>query len=199
MGVTSTGTAMPVLETERLLVRPFELTDLEACHQLLDVEAWQTGRSIGDRETWLRWTVMSYGAQADLMQPPYGDRAVVLKSSGELVGSVGLVPGLMTFDRLPSFGGNTASNRVQPQVGMYWATRTAHLNRGYATEAARALVDYAFGLPFALSCILAWTDYNNLASQAVMRHLGMSIERNPRPDPPWFQIVGVLHNTANDP
>jgi hypothetical protein len=28
-----------------------------------------------------------------------------------------------------------------------------------------------------------------------MRHLGMAIEHNPRPDPPWFQVVGVLHNT----
>jgi RimJ/RimL family protein N-acetyltransferase len=185
---------MPVLETERLIVRPFELTDLESCHQLLDLEAWQTGQSTADRQTWLQWIVLNYGALADLMQPPYGDRAVVLKATSEIVSAVGLVPGLMPFDRLPSFGGNAASNRFQPQVGMYWATRSAHSNLGYATEAARALVEYAFGT-LNLSCILAWTDYDNLASQAVMRHLGMSIERNPRPDPPWFQIVGVLHNT----
>jgi hypothetical protein len=25
-----------------------------------------------------------------------------------------------------------------------------------------------------------------------MRRLGMTIERNPRPDPPWFQTVGRL-------
>jgi RimJ/RimL family protein N-acetyltransferase len=185
---------MPVLETERLLVRPFELTDLEACHQLLDVEAWQTDRSIGDRETWLRWAVLNYGALSDLKQPPYGDRAVVLRSTGELVGSVGLVPALMPFDRLPSFGGHAATDRVQSEVGMLWATRSAHRTRGYATEAAGALVYYAFDT-LNLSCILAWTDYDNAASQAVMRHLGMSIEHNPRPDPPWFQVIGVLQNT----
>lgn len=185
---------MPVLETERLVIRPFELTDLKACHQMLDVEAWQTGRSIGNRETWLRWTVLNYGALADLKQPPYGDRAVVLRSTGDLVSALGLVPALMPFDRLPSFGSNEASDRTQSQVGMFWATRSAHLNRGYATEAARALVDYAFST-LNLTFLLAWTDYDNAASQAVMRHLGMSIERNPRPDPPWFQIVGVLHNT----
>lgn len=194
MVATPPGTAMPVLETERLLVHPFELTDLEACHQLLDVEAWQTGRSLGDRETWLRWTVLNYGALADLKQPAFGDRAVTLKSTGDLVGSVGLVPALMPFERLPSFGGQVASDRFQSQVGMFWGTRSAHLKRGYATEAARALVDYAFGT-LNLSCILAWTDYDNVASQAVMRHLGMAIEHNPRPEPPWFQVVGVLHNT----
>jgi RimJ/RimL family protein N-acetyltransferase len=186
---------MPVLETERLLVRPFELDDLEACHQLLDIEAWQTGRSLGEREAWLKWAVLNYAALAHLGQPPYSDRAVVLKATSELVGSVGFVPGLMPFDRLPSFGGDIASDRFQPQVGMFWCTRSAHLNRGYATEAAGAMVDYAFRV-LKLSCILAWTRYDNAASQAVMRHLGMSIERNPRPDPSWFQVVGVLQNTS---
>jgi hypothetical protein len=28
----------------------------------------------------------------------------------------------------------------------------------------------------------------------VMRKLGMRIERNPLPEPPWLQIVGVLDN-----
>ena len=186
---------MPVLETERLLVRPFEMADLDACHQLLDLEAWQTGQSPAERETWLKWTVLNYEALAGLCQPPMGDRAVVLKDGHELVGSVGFVPNLMPFARLPSFGGHPQANQVTAEIGMFWATRTAHRNRGYATEGARALVDYAFG-SLNLSRLLAWTDYENTASQAVMRKLGMSIEHNPRPDPPWFQVVGVLMNPA---
>jgi hypothetical protein len=27
-----------------------------------------------------------------------------------------------------------------------------------------------------------------------MRRLGMRIDRNPYPDPPWFQVVGILEN-----
>jgi RimJ/RimL family protein N-acetyltransferase len=185
---------MPVLETERLLVRPFELADLEACHQLLDVEAWQTGHSIGEREIWLKWSVLNHVALADSRQPPYGDRAVVRRSTGELVSSVGFVPSYGPFDRLPSFGGQLQATRFRPEFGLYWATRTAHLRQGYASEAARALVDFAF-TSLNLDRIVATTEYDNAASQAVMRHLGMSIERNPRPDPPWFQVVGVLHNT----
>ena len=184
---------MPVLETERLLVRPFEAGDLEACHQLLEVEAWQTQKTLAEREAWLRWTVLSYDALAELRQPPLGDRAVVLKSTGELVGSVGFVPNLMPFARLPSFGGQEQDDRLTAEFGMFWATRAAHQNRGYATEAARSVVDYAFGV-LNLARILAWTDYDNAASQAVMRKLGMSIEHNPRSDPPWFQVVGVLQN-----
>ena len=185
---------MPVLETERLLVRPFELNDLEACHELLDVEAWQTGRSVDERKTWLTWAVLNYNALSDLRQPAFGDRAVVLKSSAEVVGSVGLVWSVMPFDRLPSFGGHESESLTQPQVGLFWATRTAHRNRGIATEAARLLVDFGFGT-MKLRSIVATTTYENAASQAVMRHLGMSIEHNPLPDPPWFQVVGVLHNT----
>jgi RimJ/RimL family protein N-acetyltransferase len=185
---------MPVLATERLIVRPFEPGDLEACHQLLDVEAWQTGRSSDYRAEWLEWTVLSYRFQAQQMQPPFGDRAVVLKATGEVVGSVGLVWSLMPFGRLPSLGGNETSNWTQVEVGLFWATRSAYRNQGIATEAANALIDYAFST-LNLGRIIATTAYDNAASQAVMRRLGMSVERNPRPDPPWFQVVGVLHNT----
>jgi RimJ/RimL family protein N-acetyltransferase len=188
------ATSMPVLETPRLIVRPFVMEDLEGCHKLFDLEAWQTGNTLEQRRTWLQWSVLNYEAVAELLQPAYGDRALVLKASGELVGSVGLVPGMSFFDRLASLGGNANCNVMRPEVGMFWATRTAHLRNGYATEAAQALVDYAFGT-LHLARLIATTDDDNLASQAVMRHLGMSIERNPRPDPLWFQVVGVLQNS----
>jgi hypothetical protein len=29
----------------------------------------------------------------------------------------------------------------------------------------------------------------------VMRKIGMRVERNPRPEPEWFQAVGVLWNS----
>jgi RimJ/RimL family protein N-acetyltransferase len=184
---------MPVLETLRLYVRPFEIDDLEDCHQLLDVEAWQTRNSLERRRTWLQWTILNYAELAALAQPPYGDRAVVLKSTGELVGAVGVVPSLMPFDRLPGFGGKVDTTQMRPEVGLFWATRSGHRNHGYATEAAQAVIDYAFGT-LNLARIVATTQFENLASQAVMRHLGMSLESNPQADPSWFQVVGVLRN-----
>jgi RimJ/RimL family protein N-acetyltransferase len=42
--------------------------------------------------------------------------------------------------------------------------------------------------------IVATTHDDNDASIRVMRKLGMLIERNPYPDPPWLQVVGVLEN-----
>jgi hypothetical protein len=44
--------------------------------------------------------------------------------------------------------------------------------------------------------VVATTAYVNEASQRVMARLGMRVERNPCPDPPWFQVVGTLDNPA---
>jgi RimJ/RimL family protein N-acetyltransferase len=187
-------TAMPVLATPRLIVRPFGLDDLAACHQLFDHEAWETGLTLAERREWLAWVVSNYTALARLFQPPYGDRAIVLRATDEVVGSVGLVPALGPFDRLPSFAGRPAADNFSPQVGLFWAMRTGHRRQGYAAEAAQAVSDYAFQV-LQLGRLVAMTDYENAASQAVMRRLGMTLEHNPRPEPAWFQVVGVLKKT----
>ena len=57
----------------------------------------------------------------------------------------------------------------------------------------RAMVEYAFG-ELHLKHIIATTEAENLASQAVMRKLGMRIARNPLPTPPWLQVVGILNH-----
>lgn len=187
-------TAMPVLTTPRLSVRPFTPADLAVCHRLFDYEAWETGQTLDARREWLAWTVGNYAALARLFQPPYGDRAVALRATGEVVGSVGLVPALGPFDRLPSFANRPAADHFSPQVGLFWAMRLGHRRQGYTAEAAQALIDYAFQA-LRLGCVVAMTDYENAASQAVMRRLGMTLEHNPASEPAWFQVVGVLKNT----
>ena len=103
---------MPILETVRLLVRPFQMDDLAAAHRLFDIElqdaALHTDKmeSLAERTEWLQWAARSSRQLAILYQPPYGDRAVILKSSHELIGSAGLVPCLAPFEQLPSFARN---------------------------------------------------------------------------------------------
>jgi [ribosomal protein S5]-alanine N-acetyltransferase len=63
--------------------------------------------------------------------------------------------------------------------------------RGLATEAARALVSVVFDV-LKVGRIMAGTEYDDFASIALMRKLGMRIERNPFPSPAWFQVTGVL-------
>lgn len=186
---------IPTLETERLRIRPLEMDDLEACHRLyIDIEWIDTKLSDevnrDQRRQWLEWAVRNDEQLALLHQPPYGDRAVVLKDGGCFIGLVGLVPLLAPFGQLPCFG-RVEGARFTPEVGLFWAISPRFQRRGYATEAARALVQYAFGT-LKLGRIVAGTERGNSASMAVMRHLGMRLEENPFPEPPWFQVTGLL-------
>ncbi|WP_309896270.1 GNAT family N-acetyltransferase [Archangium sp.] len=186
---------LPTLETERLRIRSLEPGDLEACHRLfMDIGWADSKRSEQEqrelRRQWLEWTIRNEEQLALLHQPPYGDRAVVLKDSGRFVGLVGLVPMLAPFGQLPSFG-RVEGARFSPEVGLFWAISPSLQRKGYATEAARALVQYALGT-LRLGRILAGTERANSASMAVMRHLGMRLEENPFPEPFWFQVIGLL-------
>jgi RimJ/RimL family protein N-acetyltransferase len=193
---------MPTLETARLRIRPFVMEDLPDVHRLLDVElreadlgADESG-TLADRARWLQWTVLNYEQLARLRQPPYGDRAVMLKSTGQLIGACGFVPCLNPFEQLPIFasaGAPVGQSLYTTEFGLFYAISPAQQRQGYATEAAQALVEYAFR-HLSLKRVVATTGHENRASIGVMRKLGMRIERNPRDEPPWLQMVGVLEN-----
>ncbi|MCB0137554.1 MAG: hypothetical protein KDD75_20795, partial [Caldilineaceae bacterium] len=78
---------MPPIETERLLLRPFLPEDLDAIFQILDVapgdvdldDPAAVAEAKAGRQAWLAWSILNYDALARLHQPPYGDRAVVLR------------------------------------------------------------------------------------------------------------------------
>lgn len=194
---------VPTLQTERLLIRPFELSDFDAIFEILDVapgdvdidDPAAVAEARTDRRRWLEWSILNYDALDRLHQPPYGDRAVVLRDGGELIGAAGLAPVLLPFGQLPAFQhpgaptGRPVANTSE--VGLYWEVAAHHRRKGYATEAGAALIRFAFDTLY-LQRIVATTTYDNAASIGVMRKLGMSVERNPLPEPIYMQVVGVL-------
>jgi len=188
---------MPVLETERLLIRPFLPSDLQAVQHILgvafaEVDMGSEGtKTLPERRHWLEWTVLSYSQLAALYQPPYGDRAVTLKADGVLVGAVGFVPSFGPFGQLPSLGG--APSRNTAEFGLYYVISPVQQRKGYAFEAVEAMVDYAFRA-LNLQRLVATTTYGNAASIGLMSKLGMRVEHNPYPDPTWFHVVGILEN-----
>ena len=195
---------IPVLETDRLRIRPFTMDDFEDIYRILDQEPLSVSAVEGARAArrdWLQWTVLGYEQRAQLSQPPYGERAVTLKDSGRLVGAVGLVPSYNAFAQLPAFRTGLEPPPAQvysPEVGLFYHIAQADRRQGYAAEAARALTAYMFET-LNLGRIIATTDYDNAASIAVMGKMGMRIARNPSPDPPWLQVVGVLENPVCTP
>lgn len=193
---------MPVLETERLRVREIELDDLDRLHDVLN-RAWNEDTSLEQHRTYVEWSVRNYRALAELTQPPYGERAIVLRETDEIIGAVGLVPSMGPFSAIvpldePMAPATPAPGRTplfNPEVGLYWAVDPSFQGKGYASEAARALIRYGFE-ELHLARMIAMTSYTNLASQGVMRKAGMRLYRYPYTDPPWFQVVGVIENPA---
>ena len=188
------------LETDRLIIRPFLAGDLPLIHRILD-QTFGQGRLANDpaalreRRSWLEWSLLGEEWFDRLHQPPYGDRAITLKPSGAVIGAIGYVPLLMPFEQMPGLGGagavEPAAARFTAEVGLFWAIAPEHQRRGYATEAARAMIAHGF-TALRLKRILANTDYANQASQGVMLKLGMRLARNPWPEPHWLQVIGVL-------
>lgn len=185
---------MPPLTTERLLIRPFEDADL---HPVAAILASDPNDAATER--YVRHGGLNAAVLAELGQPPLGDRAILWRETGELIGLVGLVPAFGPFDQLRPVEVEAASSRTPTpnriEIGLYYNVDAGYRKRGIATEAARALVDFAFE-QLHLGRIIATTERDNLASQAVMRHLGMRMHENAVPDPAWFQIVGILENPA---
>ena len=193
-------TRMPPLETARLTIRPFVMADLDALHQLLDVElsaadfGTEGAQSLDERREWLAWAVLNYEQLAKMYQPPYGDRAIVLRQTGRLLGAIGYVPCMLPFGQLPAFAAGldeATRRRSTCELGLYYAMSPAQQHQGYTSEAAAAMVEYAFQ-SMGLRRVVATTTYDNAGSMGVMRKLGMQIERNPFPDPPWMQVVGFV-------
>lgn len=198
---------IPIITTERLTIRPFIDDDLAPLHRISercfgdgtkadDAAAIEQGRRMHT------WRVLNEEMLAQLDQAPYGDRAVCLKDSGEMVGAVGYVAYLDAFNVIPAlrhFTGNPNDDGSQPrataEVGLFWCIDPAHQRKGYAAEAAQAMIDHAFN-QMHLVRIIATTDFDNLASQAVMRKVGMSLHRNESGEPEWLQVVGVLESSA---
>jgi 8-oxo-dGTP diphosphatase len=145
----------PALRTTRLLLRPLAAADAPAFHRLIN--DWEICRRLPDAP-------FPYPAQlaTDWIEAAEHDRAakraeqfaLVEAASGTLIGVAGL--------RMPK-GQKTA------ELG-YWLGR-AHWNQGFALEAARRLVDWAFAaLP--IGQLTATVAADNDVSVALLHRLG---------------------------
>lgn len=145
-----------ILETERLAIRRLTPNDFDA---LLDIMkkpevmyAWEHGFTEEDVHNWIDRQLARYSTDG------IGYFAVTLKENGRLIGQAGLMKTTMNGTEVTEIG--------YIFDNFFW-------HHGYATEAARALTDYAFttlGLP-ALYCSIR---PENQSSLRVADRLGMT-------------------------
>ncbi|MEU4144834.1 GNAT family N-acetyltransferase [Streptomyces parvulus] len=154
---------MTELRTDRLVLRPWRASDLApwaAMNADPDVR-----EHLGEPLTREQSDASVAAFRADFERRGYGWWAVEVRDTDEFIGFAGLDE---VDDGLPFTG-----------VEIGWRLARSSWGRGYATEAARAVLAHGFGT-LALPEILAVTTTANVRSQAVMRRLGMT--RNPADD-----------------
>ena len=147
------------IQTKRLHLRPIVPEDLEAIHTVLG--DWNIGRRLskGRGNTWeesVRWVnkVVEHWQEYG-----FGTWAVIRREDGAFMGYCGL---------------NTVSelNEIEVLYGLspqYWG-------QGFATEAARASVDYGLNT-LGLAQIIGLTKLDNAASVNVLQKSGLHFIR----------------------
>jgi hypothetical protein len=153
---------MVIAETERLILRHFHAFDGEALDRVFgDAEVMRFGPGVRTRQwvrEWLRGCLEDYYRKLG-----FGPFAVVEKEGREVVGYCGLF-------HFPSIAG-------RPEVELGYRLARAFWGRGYATEAALAVRDYAFRV-LCLPRLVALIDPQNAASARVAEKVGMRYERD---------------------
>jgi RimJ/RimL family protein N-acetyltransferase len=148
---------LPIV-TERLILRAYEPGDLAALHTVVYSDEQAMALLGGPRE--LAGTRAALQRSMDQQRADgYSFWPVIERSSGALAGEAGLFP--------LTPGG--------PEISLGYAFGPRYWGRGYATEAARAVLAEAFG-PLGLERVVAITREANAGSRNVLGKLGFTME-----------------------
>ena len=132
------------LQTDRLRLRPYRLSDFEAMHGLMsrrETHRFPRREPFSEEESWTR-LLRHIGHWSEF---GYGFMAVEERAGGRFVGEAGL--GLFQRGLGPDYAGYPEAT---------WTVASDCQGRGYATEAAAAVLD--------------WADRNGLARTRCMIH-----------------------------
>ena len=144
-----------IFETERLFLRPLAPEDAgELSKVLSDQEAmkyYPHPFSPEEVEHWIQWNIDNYEKYN------HGLWAVIRKKDQVFLGDCGITMQDIDGEVVPEIGFH-----ILPQYG----------RQGYATEAAKGCVKYAFDV-LGYSRVFSYTDCANLPSQGVAKKLGM--------------------------
>lgn len=148
------------LQTSRLLIVPLTLPQLQLCHTNLSALEAELGLSISrdvltkrvQRAIRMKLKRM---AATDVSQHPWQTYWLVI------VSEVNFGAGLAGFKGVPNENGST-------EIG--YGIDPAYQNKGYTSEAVRALVEWALQHPFCR--VVTATTVENLASRRLLEKLG---------------------------
>ena len=146
-----------MITTERLILREMTHDDFDALYKVLgDSDIMRHPHTFDEKRVrfWIDRNIDRYRVFG------FGLWAVTLKSTGEMIGDCGL-----TMQNVNGF--------IRPEIGYHIAK--VHQRCGYASEAARGVLDYSFkNTPFGVIC--SYMKKDNTASSATAKSAGMKFE-----------------------
>ncbi|HSZ35508.1 MAG TPA: GNAT family N-acetyltransferase [Acidimicrobiales bacterium] len=153
---------IPVLRTERLVLRPFTLDDLPALAVIHAEESfwwYPLRRAMSEEETkdFLHRVIERYDSDG------FGLEALEHRASGTIIGWAGLA--------VPHF-----LPEILPAVEVGWRLTGSWRGQGFATEAGVAAVQWGF-TEGGLDRIVSIYEPDNTPSGRVMERLGFTLER----------------------
>ena len=156
-----------VIETERLILRPLTLNDADTAFrgwtgdkEVAKYVSWLPHHSIDDTIEWLKEIEWKQDEAGNILQSDCYIWGFVLKETGELFGSGGLI---------------WEEDWQLFQVG--YNIKKTHWNRGYTTEAMRAVLKFA-AVSLGLKKIAGGHAKENIASSKVIEKLGFVYDRD---------------------
>ena len=147
-----------LIETERLVIREMSEADTDAFLKIFsDPVAMEYFGVLFDRPRMERWVRSNLDHQRE---HGFSLMTLVLKDGGAVIGDCGL---------------ETTEIDGALRVGIGFDINRNYWNEGYATEAARAVIDYGFG-GFDFDKLSAWINPDNVGSRRVAEKIGMTVE-----------------------
>jgi len=170
-----------LIETDRLILRPFTMNDVSEFHEIVTQE--EVVRylaegliSLEELRKILEWLIDCYDGNSPQSIIKF-TLAVTHKKTNKIIGWCGLGP--LQFS--PS------------EIEIYYGVSVDHRGRGLATEAAKALLDYGFST-IGLDTIVAVVKPDNVASRKVIEKLGMKQTKVVENLPPGSEFYeGMLY------
>lgn len=172
-----TGTV--ILTTPRLLLRTFHRDDL-APYAELNAHP-EVARYLGGPITREHSDSIAEWANECFEAEGLGLLAVERREDGAFLGMCGL----------------HHQQSYPDDVEVAWRLAYEHWGHGYATEAATAWLDHAFG-PMDLPRVISITDRPNVRSLAVMRRLGMTFDHEAEVEDDGVVFQAVVYSITGD-
>lgn len=150
---------LPVLETERMILRPIKMDDAEDMYaygsdpEVTRYVTWHAHQSIEETQQFISFLLGKYEEGA------VSQWGIEHKESGRLIGTMGFI--------------NWNTKHFKAEVG--YALSREFWNRGYTSEAMKAIIDFGWN-QMKLVRIEARCMPDNINSARVMEKVGMQYE-----------------------